>query len=226
MRILTRSCFSLGVALAALGIGAAFLPFADALWASRPIFRIGVALGESAYSSWLSTADSAMRVGLEVRVIPRFSAEELRGDGSGEQVGLYRFPMHYRVRDQAGQLLMDQWVLVDATQQRTLRQDYIELLEPMTLSVNANFDPFPVERGQRVRVEALLLPDRLYGADVERAELRVFRQPPPAMAAIRQGLVGMIAGLGVMVVGLLGELLIPIRPAARPVRRHSGVHVM
>jgi hypothetical protein len=212
--------------MAALGIGAALLPFADALWASRPVFRTGIELGESAYSSWLSAADSSMRVGLDVRIMPRFSAEELRGDGLGEQVGLYRFPMHYRVRDQAGRLLMDQWVLVDAAQQRTLRQDYRELSEPVSLSVSASFDPFPVERGQPVRVEALLLPDRVYGAEVEQAELRVFRQPPPAMAAIRQGLFGMIAGLGVMVLGLLGELLIPVRPTARPVRRHSGVHVM
>lgn len=230
---LIRFCFAIGMALTVLGATVAIWPFASSLWASRPVFQAVIETGESAYSAWLPATASAMRVGLDVEIVPRFSAQELRRDGHGEQVGLYRFPLHYRARDQNGQLLIDQWVLIDATQQQTLRQDQLDVDEPMQLSVALQFDPFPVEHGQTVRVEALLLPDRVYGAELAQAELRVFRHPPLLVSSIRQGLIGISAGLSLMLLGLLGELLVPrlilsragktTALATRSMRRYSRV---
>lgn len=197
------------------------MPVADALWAKRAVFRTTIALGESASTPWLSATASSMRIGVDLTLLSHRSAQELRRDGAGEDVSLYRFPLHYRVRDQAGQLLIDQWVMLDATQQRTLRQDHVELNEPVQLDVHANFDRFQVDRDQRVRVEALLLPDQSYGAELLRAELRAYRQATISMAMIQRGLSAALIGIVMMVLGLVGEVLVSGWPMYRPMRQRS-----
>ncbi|HEX5513823.1 MAG TPA: hypothetical protein VFY81_05465 [Gammaproteobacteria bacterium] len=151
--------------------------------------------------------------------MPRFAAQEMQRDGAGQQVALYRFPLHYRVRDESGNMLIDQWVLIDASENRTLSRSHSERLETTAVTVNAIFDPFLITQPKRVRIEALLLPDRAYSADLEQAELRLFRQLPPAGGAIRFGLAGIFSGLALMLFGLLAELLpaaavSAVRPAA------------
>lgn len=234
MRRLASFCCSLGLLITLAGVGAALFPLANAYWAERPLFKTSILIGESAYSPWLQASDPALRVGLGLTIAPRFAAQELQREGDGEQVGLYRFPLHYRVRDEAGNMLIDQWVLLDASESRTLSPDYGELDELAPVTVDAVFDPFPMPADQRVRVEALLLPDRLYSADIIQAELRTFRQPPAATLLMRQGLAAVFAGLALMLLGLFTELraagravvaqppkqATPVWPFPAPAQRH------
>lgn len=219
MKIIIRMWFAAGAAATLAGLGFVLLPLGDAVWASRPIFQSSVEVGESAYSHWLPVDDPHARVGLKLIVAPRLGTQEMRRDGNGENVGLYRFPMHYRVRDEAGTLLIDQWVMIDATRDRTLAEDHTEWLDSQPIVVEAEFDAFPVNT-DRIRVEALLLPDRLYSADVDQAELRLFRQPPSITDYVRTGLGAALIGLLLMASGLVGEFALARRrrkPVAIPV---------
>jgi hypothetical protein len=215
MNIIARIVFAAGVSAIVLGLGRVLIPVGDALWAGRLLFRTPIEIGESARSPWLRVDDAAARVGLGITTTPRYAARQIRRDG--DDAGLYRFPLHYRVRDDSGRLLIDQWVMLDATDKPALRQDHVERRDSGPVTVDAVFDAFAVPRGSRIRIQAMLLPDRVYGADIERAELHLFRQPPPPTASIRQGLMAALAGLTLMLLGLLGELSRPASPAARPV---------
>lgn len=226
MRLSARLCFAVGIAAAAAGIGSALTPLIKAVSAKRPLFRASIQLGEAAASHWLNADASALRTGLSIKITPRFATQEMRRDGAGEQVALYRFPLHYRVRDESGNMLIDQWVLIDASENRTLSRNYSERLEVTPVIVNATFDPFPTTQAKRVRIEALLLPDRVYSADLEQAELRLFRQLPPAVGAIRLGLAGIFSGLALMLFGLLAELLPAAAVSAvRPATAAASVRV-
>lgn len=219
MKIIIRTWFTAGAAATLAGLGFVLLPLGDAVWAGRPMFRSPIEVGESAYSHWLPIDDPHARVGLKLTVAPRLGTQEMRRDGNGEYVGLYRFPMHYRVRDEAGKLLIDQWVIIDATRDRTLAEDYTEWLDPRPIVVEAEFDAFPVST-DKIRVEALLLPDRLYSADIDQAELRLFREPLPITGYVRTGLAAAFVGLLLMISGLAGEFALARRqqkPAPVPV---------
>jgi hypothetical protein len=207
MTVLARACLALGLAAVTAGIMIVLVPFGDALLATRPVFRAPIQPGESAYSRWISVEDPVVRVGVELTITPRLAAEDMRASGADRYVGLYRLPLHYRVRDDAGRLLIDQWVLLDATRDRTLRQEQIDHPNPVPLRVNSVFDAVQVEPGARVRVEAVLLPDRLYSADVDLAELRLFREPPPLTGPVRGALQGLFAGIGLILLGAMLELL-------------------
>lgn len=218
MRRFASLCCALGLLTALAGIGTAIYPLLSSYSAKRPLFQAPILLGESAYSPWLRSSAPAMRVGLGVTIAPRFVAQELQPQGDGDQVGLYRFPLHYRVRDEDGNMLIDQWVLLDASENRILTQNYSELEAPDSITLDAVFDSFPIPKNQRVRVEALLLPDRLYSAEIVQAELRTFRQPPAAIALIRHGIAAIFAGVLLILLGLLTEIRAAARLAATTVR--------
>lgn len=227
MRLIARLCFAVGVAAVAVGVGIALAPLVDASWAQRPLFRTSIELGEEASSHWLRTDVSTMRAGLKVTIMPRFVTQEMRSAGDGKQVGLYRFPFHYRVRDQSGNMLIDQWVLIDAAENRTLSQNYTESLDLAPITVDAVFDPFPLQSAKHARIEALLLPDRLYSADIEQAELRLFRQPQLVMGSIRLGLAAIFGGMVLMLLSLFAELALAVAAAAEwPVVQPSATRVL
>lgn len=221
MRRVANVCLGLGLLTVTAGIGMVLYPMLSAYLAERPLFQTSILLGESAYSPWLQTSDPALRVGLGVTLAPRFAAREWRREGDGELIQLYRFPLHYRVRDEDGNTLIDQWILLDGGANRTLPPDYNELAEPVTVTVNAMFDPFRMPAGKRVRLEALLLPDRHYSAELLQAELRMFRQPLPALILLRQGMAAVFTGLGLMLLGFAAEAragsrTVVTKPAVQP----------
>lgn len=225
MTIIARICFAAGAAASIAGLGIALAAVADAVWASRPLLRAPVQLSESAFSHLLYVGDPAARVGLGLTVAPGDGSGEIRGN-SGRVVDHYRFPLHYRVHDESGRLLIDQRVIIDSAGRDTFRRDYVERPDATPATVHAVFDAFPVPADGRIRIEARLLPDDRHGADIAWAELRLFRQPTPAAASVRQGLAALLAGLGLMLLGLLGELLWPRSRVRRPTHVSTASRVL
>lgn len=221
MRRVASVCFALGLLVTLAGAGMALFPVLRAVLAERPWFQTAILIGEAAASPWLQARAPAARVGMGLVIAPRFAARELRPDGAGELIGLYRFPLHYRVRAEDGEVLIDQWVLLEGGADRVLSQDQVELggigLDvPGPLAVDVRFGPFPLPPGKRLRLEAVLLPDRLYSADLIQAELRLFRQPVSAYALVRQGVAVLCAGLALMLLGLGAELRVARRAVRQP----------
>lgn len=211
MKLIARICFCAGIGAGALGFGFILVAFMDALAAQRPLLQTVIAPGEVVATRWLDIADPTARVGLSLTIVPRFTTRAISPERD-EPVDLYRFALHYRARDGSGELLIDQRVLVDAGQGRALHADFTERLDGRPITVDAVFDAFPVTPSENLRVEAVLLPDRHYSADLQRAELRLFRQPPPATAAIRHGISGLLGGLALLLLGLGAELRQPTVP--------------
>ncbi len=210
MKLIARICFCAGLGAGALGLGLILVALAAALAAQRPLLQTAIAPDQVVVSRWLDITDPTARVGLGLTIVPRFAT---RTAGAGEEAAdLYRFVLRYRVRDSTGELLIDQRVLVDAGQGRVPHSEFMERLNGQPITVDAVFDAFPVTPAESLRVEAVLSPDRHYGADLQRAELRLFRQPPPATAAIRHGVFGLLGGLMLLLLGLCAELRQPAVP--------------
>lgn len=169
----------------------------------RCVGTVPLELGKEVVTDTLEVAaEGGCQVALELDVVSASVAEQ-KSDGETRYRIRYCFPFAYKVLDADGKAIFSEqgearWD--HAT--KTLRDERADRTGG-TIKVRHNLRKFDVAPPGRIKVEAKLMPDGEYRAELRRAELKVFDNVALAPRSVTLAAILVLLGPALLILGLI-----------------------